>query len=169
MREATDRRLRQGAILLGLMFLVAAAVLVWTQRLTISAGASGEKHYEDLVFELDQKLRAEHGNVCGEMISVLPDGESKPHGLVASSDLPSTAVNVLAENSQDGLEAFERRSIDASGITLISEDGTSEMLAGGSQVLGSAVKLTFVAGGQRGTDRWEVTDEAYFYMCPSST
>jgi len=156
-------------LLVGLVLLVAVAIVVWTQRFTTSAGASGEKQYEDLVYELDQKLRAEHGDVCSEMISVLPDGEGKPHGLGASSDLPSSAVNALAENQQLGLEVFERRSIDVSGVSLLSEDETSEVLVGGRPVLGSAVKLSFIAGDQRGTNRWEVTDEAYFYMCPSST
>lgn len=169
MRKAADGRLRQVVLLLGLIFLVAAAVVVWTHRFTPLAGAGGEKHYEDLVYELDQKLRAEHGDVCGELISLLPDGKAKPHGLDSGDEMPIEATNMLIAKFPIGLEVFERRAIDVNGVTLISEDRTSEVLSGGREVLGEATKITYLTGGGKGVDRWEITDIAHFYPCSPPT
>ena len=167
MRTARDGRVRRLTLILGLVILVAAAALVWTQRLTPSAEADGNQRFDDLVIELDQQLRAKHGDVCGEIISLLPDGEAKPHGLASGAEVPLAAVAVLNEKSRTSLDAFEGRSVNVSDISLVSRDSTSEVLSGGREVLGKAIKATYLTGGARGVDRWQVTDIAHFYACPA--
>lgn len=164
-----DGGLRRVALLAGLALLLGASAFVWTQRIAPSVIADGDNHYEDHVFELDQGLRGQHGDVCGELVSLLPDGDIASHGLKSDSELPSGIVDALTSNVIGGRTAFEDKFVDTSGVTLISRDETSEILSDGKVVLGKAVKVTFLTGGAKGVDRWEITDEASFYRCPASS
>ena len=65
------------------------------------------------------------------------------------------------------ISAFEIKRIDAKGILLLSEDATSEVLSGGRTVIGKAVQFSYLTGGAEGSNRWEMTEEASFYACPS--
>ncbi len=169
MRSERSGSMRRLALLVGLAFLLAAAALVWTQRLASFTEADESKKYEKWVSDLDQKLRAQHGDVCGEMISLLPDGEAKPHGLAPDTELPMAAVGVLTEKARIGLDAFEHKSVGGSDVSLISEDRTSEVLSGGREVLGKAIRAMYLTGGGKGVDRWQVTDIAHFYACSPAT
>lgn len=151
-----------------LVAVVSAAIAVWVVRTSPSTLALGDKSYEEVIYDIDQRLQKERGGVCGESVTTTVDGDEGSHGLAADSELPTKVTALLASADVGPLSAFELKRIDAKGVLLISEDATSEVLAGGRDVLSKAIQFTFVTGGAEGSNRWEITAETSFYACIES-
>lgn len=170
MRLLIDKKLTPSYVMqvAGLVAVVSVAIAVWIVRTSPPTLALGDKSYDEVIYDIDQRLQKERGDVCGESVTISVDGDEGSHGLAADSELPAKVTALLVSADVGPLSAFELKRIDAKGVLLVSEDATSEVLAGGRDVLSKAIQFTFVTGGAEGSSRWEITAESSFYACTQS-